>query len=101
MPGRYLSNLEQVLPDAGPSYITLSSRGLQARGDPLGTGKRRDKSLALCETRWIAASVTTFPPRNDKSAYGNQTAHFFLTSSSHREGTARGDPLGTSKRTAL
>ena len=41
------------------------------------------------------------PPRNDKSVYGHQTAHFFLTSSCHREGVARGDPLGTSKQTAL
>ena len=38
----------------------------KARSGPLRNKKRRDKSNTFTEARWIAASVTMFPPRNDK-----------------------------------
>ena len=46
-------------------WYFLSSRGLKARGDPLWTRKRRDKSESVLETRWIAASDCRLS-RNDK-----------------------------------
>ena len=51
---------------------------------------------ALTETRWISASVTSFSPRHDKVALS-----IISYSLCHREGEARGDPLGAGKRMAL
>ena len=42
----------------------------------------------ISETRWIAASLTPLPPRNDKVRC-------------HREGVARGGPLSLTNRSAL
>ncbi|MFL2927015.1 MAG: hypothetical protein ACJZ72_00300 [Opitutales bacterium] len=44
----------------------MSSRGLKARGDPLGNGKRTAWIEREHGMQWIAASVTPFFPRNDK-----------------------------------
>ena len=73
-------------------HSLLSSRGLKARGDPLRTSKRRDKSYASLKTRWIAASLATLPPRNDKECMVIKphtaflTAHCIFTTPCHREG---------------
>ena len=77
------------------SLLSCHREGV-ARGDPLWTGKRTANSrYAYFETRWIAASLPLVAPRNDTTV---ELGTF--TTSCHREGEARGDPLGTKRRTA-
>ena len=66
----------------------------EARGDPLAINTRTDNPSALPETRWIAASLASLPPRNDKvKAPITSFLHGETTPPCHREGEARGDPL--------
>jgi hypothetical protein len=43
-----------------PFYQSCHREG-EARGDPLGTSKRRENRDASLETRWIATSLAPFP----------------------------------------
>ena len=81
----------------------MSSRGLKARGDPLWTSKR----TALIQTRPLhtvdcrVVHLRFFLAMTNVFYTVLKPHTGFISTPCHREGVARGDPLGTSKRTAL
>jgi len=81
----------------------LSSRGLKARGDPLWTSKR----TALIQTRPLhtvdcrVVHLRFFLAMTNVFYTVLKPHTGFISTPCHREGVARGDPLGNSKRTAL
>ena len=82
--------------------FTLSSRWLKASSDPLWASNRTARSVRtehLHCMQWIAASFTSFSPRNDMCVRVVTVPYSTIPfTPCHREGVARGDPLWADNR---